>query len=141
MYAAVPMTYEAVTVANVGPSKPSALSDPREKNSVKGKESLKGSQPNKDFISELRDLERQDNGEGDRGPFDFRTILRKTDFAPTASLRRRRGLDAAPQDPGCKTQHPLPRLVFPPAAPAEAKVVPKQATTLLILDSEEVVEL
>jgi hypothetical protein len=59
------------------------------------------------FVDHLHAMKRNDNcnDDGD-GPFDFRSILRKSEFAPTESLRRRRGNNGA--------QPNIPRIVKSP---------------------------
>lgn len=104
--------------------------------------SPRGAPKRANFIQDLKALQRRGNGSGNddeeedqqEGTFDFRTILRKTDFAPTASLRLRKGLS-----PGQRA--PIPKLT--PAPPSE-EVQQSQQTTAAspaVVFNETVVDL
>ena len=67
----------------------------------------------------------QDDDES--GPFDFRSILRKSEFAPTDSLRRRRGGGQGKA---------IPRIVKSPAEPT----TPIQAA-IVVYDSDSAIDL
>ena len=52
---------------------------------------------NRDVIEQMKSLKRT-NEDDENGPFDFRTLLKKTDFAPTDSLRIRKGIQQIPDN-------------------------------------------
>ena len=52
----------------------------------------------------------QDDDEA--GPFDFRSILRKSDFAPTASLKKRKGCGGRPIPRIIKSPPETPQVVY-----------------------------
>lgn len=61
--------------------------------------------PNATFVDHLHAMKRQENAGHDdetSGPFDFRSILKKSSFAPTESLRRRKGANGP---------RPIPRII------------------------------
>lgn len=62
-------------------------------------------------MDHLHAMKRQEvqKGDEDAGPFDFRSILKKSTFAPTESLRRRKGSGS----------RPIPRIVKSPATEDE----------------------
>lgn len=77
-------------------------------------------QYNKTILNVLIHL--QDDDEA--GPFDFRSILRKSDFAPTASLKKRKGSGG----------RPIPRIVKSPPEPTIQ-------TPSVVYDEDSVIEL
>ena len=65
----------------------------------------------------------QDDDEA--GPFDFRSILKRSEYAPTASLKKRNGTGGRP---------PSPRIIkSPPVEPIK--------TPQVVYDEESVIEL
>merc|ERR1719464_1089477 len=67
--------------------------------------------PDATFIDHLHAMKRKDSGDADSGPFDFRSILKRSDYAPTDSLRRRNGPNG----------RPIPRIIKSPAPSDETQ--------------------
>jgi hypothetical protein len=72
------------------PKTPTAI-PPQPKKRQSSVNKAKGSNVVEQLNSLMTRNENQGSEEDSSGPFDFRTLLKKTDFAPTASIRKRKG--------------------------------------------------